>query len=256
MDLLLIDIGNTHLKWAQEQAGEFHYGGQVKSTENDVNLLFKNVFSEMTPDRVILANVAKAALGEQIDKLTSAAWQIQAEEMISSNRACGVTNAYAKPATLGIDRWAAMVAAFAWAKSAVCVVDCGTALTIDVVDATGLHVGGLILPGYHLMQQAILQKGEKVQESFEADTTTGGIRFGQSTGSCVQQGSLLAARAVIEQAQVLAEEQLGSQPQIILTGGDTQTIQSRLSIEVHYEPCLVLQGLALLAQNAEAEKRA
>lgn len=247
MDFLLIDVGNTHLKWGLVQAGKFHYGGQVKSTQDDINLLFEKEYPELSPDRVILANVSNEALSEQINKLANNLWQSQVEEMVSSSQACGVSNAYTNPATLGIDRWAAMVAAFAWAKGAVCVVDCGTALTIDVIDAGGLHLGGLILPGYNLMQQSILQKGAKVQDSFEVNAAANKIQLGQTTGDCVQQGSLLAAKAVIEQAQVFAGEQIGCQIPLIISGGDAETIRSLLTTNAHYEPCLVLHGLALLA---------
>src|SRR5699024_1677202 len=67
----------------------------------------------------------------------------------------GVKTKYRYPERLGADRWAAAVGAYAASKKAVCVVDCGSAITFDAVDSAGRHLGGLIVPGWNLMRSAL-----------------------------------------------------------------------------------------------------
>lgn len=255
MNLLLIDIGNTHLSWAIEQDGEFHYGGQTESSEDGIASLFDTRFTEVKPDRVMLANVAGREMGDAISALIAKTWKIQLENLVSPKQACGITSAYSKPAALGIDRWAGMVAGYAMISNAVCVVDCGTAITIDIINSAGLHLGGLILPGYRLMQRAILQKSANVQDIYESGIKIDEIQLGCSTEMCLQQGALLAAKATIEQALELAEKQIGSRIPLLITGGDGPLIQPHLAVPARYEPYLVLKGLALAAKSAELEMK-
>lgn len=129
----------------------------------------KNIADQMMQARVPLrdqvvwlSNVA----GEEIASLTSQLLQEQScvnyRFATTQTQQCGVRNGYRKPQQLGVDRWLAMLAAFHLPQRAtgqsLCVVDCGTALTLDVLDATGRHLGGYIAPGLTAMREMLNQK--------------------------------------------------------------------------------------------------
>jgi len=253
VNLLLIDIGNTRLKWATSTAADFTPGGWCYSTETGVEQLFNGSFSTIEVDRVVLANVAQPSLVQVIRRLIGQQWGMEVEELKSAKLACGVTNAYSDPAGLGVDRWAAMIGAYALTQGAVCVVDCGTAMTIDVIDQQGRHIGGLILPGYKLMQQAIMQRGAQLSDVTENETHPEVMQFGRNTTQCIVQGSLLACKAVIEQALAQAELDCGGRVSLIITGGDAELIRSALVCQSRFEPELVLQGLSVLARERPRE---
>lgn len=256
MKLLLIDVGNTRLKWGLEDAGNFTLGESVPSSEAGVAELFDSVLADFIPERVALANVAAPALTHQIAVRANQQWQLDIEEYASVHEACGLRNSYVEPTKLGIDRWAAMIAAWHKIKAPVCVISSGTALTIDLVDQAGKHLGGLIVPGYRLMQQALLDKGPRLPDAIHAELTAGAFQFGKNTLDCLAQGGRLALTALVERAVAEACADLGREPAIMLTGGDAQMLQADLNIQTIYEPGLVLHGLALLAHNRTAVESA
>ena len=129
-----------------------------------------------------------------------ARWRLTPEWLTASESACGVTNRYARPAQLGADRWASLVAA--WRRStatdlfppACVVVNAGTAVTIDALDVNGVFHGGLILPGIRLMLQALAENtaGLKVPTGeFQA--------FPDNTADAIYTGSIQAICGAIEQ---------------------------------------------------------
>ena len=125
------------------------------------------------------------------------------------------------------------------------VVDAGTALTVDMVDARGRHLGGYILPGHHLMQNSLRQDTARVYYT-ESDRPE--LRPGQSTAEAVVNGAALAATAVATAALAQAREQLGADCAALLTGGDAELLMQLLGEKAGdfaYSPDLVMEGLAL-----------
>lgn len=157
-------------------------------------------------------------------------------QLARSGGACGrVRNGYAEPGRLGVDRWLALLGADDQARSVpVCVADCGTALTIDVMLSDGQHQGGYILPGLTLMTDSLRLR-------------TGGVRFdrsvrratgpGRDTAAAVGHGALLAAVALIDRLAV----EYGAL--VVLTGGDAADIKPHLRAPVEHDPQLLLKGL-------------
>ncbi len=151
----------------------------------------------------------------------------------------GLRNAYEEPLRLGVDRWLAMVGAWCRGQPLV-VADAGTALTVDVVSADGQHRGGLIAPGLHTMQQAVLGATRFATRETEPHYHAGVAR---STEGCVRQGAYLACLGAIDRAGSAA----GPQARRILTGGDAEVLLPQLAGWEH-RPLLVLEGLLKLAQ--------
>ena len=114
--------------------------------------LFDDQLNGLIPDKIFVSCVGNRDIWQIFFEKAKSKWQVEAELMKTPQEGGGIYNAYSHAEKLGSDRWAVMVAAFEKKKGSVCVVSCGTAVTLDVVNTEGLHCGGLIIPGYGLMQ--------------------------------------------------------------------------------------------------------
>jgi type III pantothenate kinase len=152
----------------------------------------------------------------------------------------GVRNAYRQPEKLGVDRWLALVAARQDLQP-VCVVDCGTAITLDLLDGEGQHLGGLICPGLTLMKQA-LSDGT---QALAFDGREFALKPADFTEAAIDSGTLFAAIGLVE--AVLARQPEGFK--IILTGGDALRIAGGLKLRHQVDDALVLRGLALILKG-------
>jgi type III pantothenate kinase len=162
----------------------------------------------------------------------------------SEKQAYGIKSAYAQPRRLGVDRWVAMIAAFAEKKSAAVVVDAGTAVTIDVLDKKGQHLGGQIIPGIRLMTSSLYDETADLPQAGKSRSIPAGIgMFAGNTSGAIVNGAVNAICGAIDRAvRILRSE--GQRPRIVLTGGDASSILKQLDGNVLHRPNLVLQGLA------------
>lgn len=153
-------------------------------------------------------------------------------------------NAYRQPHRLGVDRWLGLIAGWQQRASAVLVVDAGTALTADAVDAQGQHLGGFIAAGLDTGVRAILGHTRFVTIDERMQQRIWRADWGQDTEACVRLGALDACCGAIDRAaaRVPAAHR-------ILTGGDAQTLLPLLAGDWEWRPHLVLEGLAVLAAS-------
>src|SRR6202034_3800599 len=93
-----------------------------------------------------------------LTRLTKKVLKAEVEFITAAPEFNGLTNGYLDPSLLGADRWLALIGAWTKASGALCVVDAGTAVKVDAVDAKGQHLGGLIAPGIHMMREALMNK--------------------------------------------------------------------------------------------------
>lgn len=177
---LFIDAGNTAAKWQLcNDAGIFTSGRFDYSDTDDVI----DQFVSDQVDHVWIAEVGAGSLVEKIKKNFSG----QLHHVISEKQCLGVVNSYEEPEKLGVDRFLAVCEAFHLAgKRACCVIDIGTAATVDVVDECGVHQGGHIVPGLSMLRDVLQQKTNKVR--FVARGTQD-IALGKSTQAAVENGS-------------------------------------------------------------------
>jgi len=159
-----------------------------------------------------------------------------------------VVNAYSHPDRLGVDRWLTLIAVHRQIDAPACIVDCGTAVTLDGLDATGRHLGGLILPGLEMMRDALLRN---TQIDAPASVDWAGV-LARDTAGAVAAGGLFACAGLVELVARRIAQDCGRVPQIVLTGGDGAKLQAVLETGARYEPDLVLQGLAQLAGDMES----
>lgn len=148
---LLLDVGNTRIKWALlPQRARWADGavrtGVLEEGEERLPEL------EGPPEAIHGVYVTSEEARQRLDEQCAARWGLRPQWLRSARAACGVRTHYHDPDQLGADRWAALIAARQGAPGeAVCVVDAGTAVTVDALDAHGAHLGGAILPGRRLM---------------------------------------------------------------------------------------------------------
>lgn len=245
--LLLIDIGNTRIKWArlsQGTVGEQSAAVHANWTRDDFIRQVLN--SGARAGRVLIANVGGERMGDLARSALAEAWQVEPEFMQSPASGAGIRNAYPEPANLGVDRWLAMLGGRALEPGPICVVSVGTAMTIDGLDASGQHLGGVIVPGPDLMVGSLLKNTSEI-----ARRTSGGqakeALFADNTLGAIQQGAVQALAALVDRAVATLQRQLGQAPALLLTGGASSRLLGAIRSPGREIPDLVLRGLAVVA---------
>lgn len=233
--ILQLDVGNSAVKWRTcRERDILDRGSLPAATDGALPQLPE------APAEVWIASVA----GEERNNALSAEvfdrWQIQPWFAESSAADCGVTNSYREPARMGVDRWLAMIAAWERIGDAVCVIDAGSALTIDFLDREGVHRGGYILPGMAMMERSLL--GETARVRF-GDAPRDSVAPGRSTEEAVLNGLQLAQVGSI----ALALERFGEGCTLVFSGGNGRIAMQLLDRGGSHVEDLVLDGLALLA---------
>jgi type III pantothenate kinase len=243
---LLIDIGNTRIKWARFAQGTLH----SQSAEPHANWSAQT-FGETVlhpggrDDRVLVSNVSGPRMADIVRAAVAQTWQVEPEFVTSSATAGGVRNAYRQPQQLGVDRWLAIIGAHAIGHAAVCVVSVGTALTIDGVAADGRHLGGVIVPGPDLMLSSLLRNTSDLAQRAQQGSASDGL-FADNTLGAIQQGAEHALAALVERAVGVMRQSLQEMPMVLMTGGASARVEKLLGLPYRAVPDLVLRGLAVL----------
>lgn len=241
---LLVDIGNSAVKWALAKGLRFERSGRFPRAGDSGVQMDMAWGGQSVPDRIVVSNVAGAAAAQQLSAWLARTWQVQPRYIRASRQAAGVTSAYTQPEQLGTDRWAAMIAAWQAAHAAVCVVDCGTAITIDLVDAAGMHRGGQIVAGLSMMRQAL---GTRTAELPVAEGSDPPVLLATCTADAISSGTLYAAAAAIERIVAGMAAATRLQPALVITGGDAPRLAPLLQLAATQDADLVLKGIAILA---------
>jgi type III pantothenate kinase len=236
---LLIDMGNTRLKWAVMLDGRLIPGRALDNSQLNRHELVEIWKVQALPKRLVIACVSANLLLELVLAVADELWpNLEIISVKSQAHAYGVVNAYQQPEKLGVDRWLGLVAVRRHYQIPACIVDCGTAITVDLLDANGNHQGGLISPGLTLMRKALVEGTEALQ-FHETDCVAGLANF---TEAAIYSGTLSAAAGLIEHV-------LSRQPDnlhLILTGGDAGLIARQLKGKPVIDTDLVLRGLAIV----------
>lgn len=233
--LLLIDAGNTRIKWAIAEngaaPGEWCAWGAVAHAE--LNHLPAH-WQPYPITRSVVANVAGGRLREQLQLMlpTSAlSWFASRREL------AGLRNAYRDPAQLGCDRFAAALGARTLEPGkALIVATCGTATTIDALTADAVFLGGMILPGLGLMASSLARKTAQLPQVAPHAALPAG--FADNTDDAILAGCLAAQAGAIERACALHGAQ-----QCIISGGAAAYIAPALSVPHRLVDNIVLVGL-------------
>lgn len=244
--ILVIDAGNSRMKWGLAGPRGWTRFGVTPNAEIGT-LAMREWHSLQRPIRCVGVNVAGEPARVRVESQL-ARWRLAPEWLVATDAACGVTNRYARPSQLGADRWASLIAA--WLRStatdlfppACVVVNAGTAVTVDALDAEGVFRGGLILPGLRLMLQALAENTSALK------TATGEFRdFPDNTADALYTGAVQAICGAIEQMRRQVDTN-PAQVRVYLAGGAAPEIGPRLKPPVEVVENLVLEGVLALAE--------
>lgn len=250
--ILTVDIGNSRIKWALWQAGiiitrgvsEYRSVNTGGNTAEKIKQVLDELFSTVEPpQRVFAVCVASQEVRPVLSDWVKQYWQLDVEYLKTSKRFAGITNAYDQPAQHGADRWAGVVAAhLAYPDSSVCIIDAGTAITFDLVDKHGQHLGGYILPSYNSMHTALLSNTANIKSEICMQYRDHEIP--DNTSDAVNQGVHKMIKAGVREISQLAQEKMEEPVQIVITGGYAKTILAYPDMPaMKHEPDLVMQGL-------------
>ena len=249
-NVLVVDVGNSRLKWALAEGAELNGHGCAQYKLATLAETLDSDWSHLArPGRVVVASVGGDVVQDALGTWVASRWEAPTEFVVPCRASRGVTNAYRSPERLGADRWAALIAGYNLHGGPCCIVDCGTAVTIDAVSQTGEHLGGLILPGLAMMRRALVENTQEIGPVARGNVSL----LARNTEDGVVAGTLYTAVAAIDRIVADVAVELGSAVARILTGGDADTLLPLLTDDWQREPDLVLQGLALLAAGQESK---
>ncbi len=236
---LLIDLGNSRLKWALADNKNLSPGPAIPNFLLSVAKLTAAWQALDQPKRVGIACVGNTQNLALVKQAIATLWpDSHVIECQAKDSGFGVTNAYQQPQSLGVDRWLALIATHQLYQANTCIVDCGTAITIDLLTKKGLHRGGYICPGLKMMKQALFKHTQNLPLSHE----TFPLAAATSTAAAIYSGTLNAALGLI--AQVMAQHPPSTR--LILTGGDAELLAGHMQPKPLINADLVLYGLAIV----------
>jgi type III pantothenate kinase len=244
--ILLVDVGNTRIKWLACQDGRAVGRGDVIHRGIEPDALGQCLWSGLErPRKIVMTNVAGAKLGDALRHWISQAWSRETHCVVSETTGYGIKNAYAVPEQLGVDRWVAMIGARRLIGGSCCVIDCGTAITIDALSADGSHLGGVIFPGIRLMRESLHRDTSQIPAALCGEV---GL-LGKSTRDCVWGGTVYAVSAAIDGIVAQLKRMLQDGLQAVLTGGDAEALLPYLEGRYRLEPDLIFHGLLQIAEQ-------
>jgi len=256
--LLLIDVGNTRLKWGIAQDGRqlpaypdavrWRHFGTLDCA--DVAQLAQ-AWQGLGVSRVLISNVAGAALRESLQGQLLAAFgeRVSIVWFASLPALAGVRNTYRNPEQLGCDRFAALIGARALFPSrALLVATCGTATTVDAMTAGGDFIGGMILPGLGMMTASLARNTAQLPQVDQIVAMT--TPFADNTADAIVAGCLAAQVGAIEHA--LAEHCVHQGEVLcVLAGGAAPLLAAHMVAPCEKVDNLVLIGLHVAATDPD-----
>jgi type III pantothenate kinase len=241
--ILLVDAGNTRIKWASLADGRVMPGGACPTAEAGT---LRRACLDARPVRAVVSCVADEAVRVALQGLFTEL-EVETHWLRAAASAHGLDNAYDPPESLGPDRYAALVAAARSLRQDCVVVSVGTAMTADMLTADGRFLGGCIVPGPELMREA-LRRGTARVMRLEGEWRP----FPRDTGAAVASGIALALLGVARGMREILGQRPGAgpaQPALVLTGGARSCLRPLLEGTVIEVDDLVMEGLACIARD-------
>jgi len=247
--ILLVDVGNTCVKWALVderevlgQSDDLVYRS-IEKTELSARLL--SLWSHLPMmDQVFVANVAHRDLSDLLAEVVSRLWGIKIQLVSVTSFVCGVHNRYQALDQLGVDRWLAAIGArHFYAERSVIVVDVGTAINIELLVGDE-YLGGVILPGVSLMHDVLVGSTHGVKSDIKSPQQI----VGKSTVECVNSGVYYGLAGAIERVVEEMQKTLPVSAQVVLCGGGAHVLSELLNIDVKVDMNVVFKGLLKVAR--------
>jgi type III pantothenate kinase len=249
MSWLAIDVGNTRMKWAlvQGMGAHAHWLAHGHCELEEIGDLNRTHWKRIVPpDFVLASNVAGETVRRRVQDQADR-WGVRVKWITAQESQCGVTNGYEKPTLLGADRWAALIAARQRIPDSPClIITVGTAVTMDCLGKDGTFIGGLILPGFRLMLDAL-------------ESGTAGLRvppgefqdFPTNTSNALMSGGIHALAGAAMRMREGFAKTAGAEPKVLLAGGAAIKLAPYLNFAFENTDNLVLEGLGWIAERVQ-----
>ena len=243
---ILIDIGNTTASlglWKNNKLS------MTNNIENNKLFITLKKYLKRDIDEILFTSVIGTKENKLIIDRLKKIFKSNIKQIKSSSSLLGVSNAYIQPKKLGDDRWATIVASSLLHEEPLIIVDCGTAISIDVVNAKGMHLGGYILGGFDgygkSFKNAYHLKNIKIKEGVASQKKY----FPKKTEDGITEGYLLMVISAIENTYNQVKKNQNTPPKLLISGGYGKIISKRLSVKNKYEPDLVLKSIGLIGNR-------
>ena len=239
--ILVVDIGNTQVKWATAVGDAWVTQGQCPLSAIAKLSLYWSDLSE--PAAIVISNVAGVEAASAVD-MAIRPWNIEAYWVEAMPSQCGVVNSYAKPSQLGPDRWAALIGAKTLNLGNVVTVCSGTATAIHGLTQAGVFIGGLIIPGYDLIHKSL---GSNAVQLSDAEGTLS--TFPLTTRDAITSGAIRATCQTIESFCDDMEVVGYDAVKIVLAGGAADKVRAGFVRPVIRQDDVILLGLLEIAKS-------
>ena len=242
---LYVDAGNQYVKWiCGTRRGRFPT--RLETLETNFREHWDPLI-EITSAYV--SNVAGEPFFDLLRQWVSCRPDTSLIKVTPKKKQCGVRNNYADIAELGADRWSAVVGVRSLTRQSAIVVDCGTAITIDAIDSSGVFLGGSILPGFYLSESSLWTRASGITEFQDSYPKIPG----KTTRQAVSGGVSIGLSGAVDRLIKAYTEVVEGSPQLFLAGGDAKHLKKFSEHIFIDEPDIVLKGIIEIANSMEAD---
>jgi type III pantothenate kinase len=250
--LLAIDVGNSHIVCGLFSKGKLSWHWRINTsasaTGDELAAAFHGLFSLENLSFAEVHGIIIASVVPQMETawLTFSRKHLQLDPLwVDTRLDFGMQILTDQPAEVGADRLVNAVAAFQHYRSALIIVDFGTAITFDCVSAAGDYLGGAIVPGIGISLEALGQKAAKLPRLDISAPPAAAI--GTNTVAAIRAGILYGYGGLVDGlVKRLRDEMAPDNPKVIATGGMAPLIAPYTPAIERVEPMLTLEGLRLL----------
>jgi len=237
---LLIDIGNTRVKWRFQSHSGMPSSGASSHASPDFRTSLLSAWSGLEPKTVLSSCVGSVIARQTVmDVCTELFGAVPFHEARTTAQLGGVRVAYSHPERLGVDRFLALLAAHRRLPRDQLIIGVGTALTVDALQSDGQHRGGLIAPAPRLMQQSLVDATAGIRPWAPGSV----VDLATNTEDAIASGAWHAAAGLIERSLHLSRSWAAGDVALVLHGGDAPTLASQLGHASELAQDLVLDGL-------------
>lgn len=253
--ILLVDIGNSRIKWAIYHKEQFRFGGATSYTNGLTASLFLKLWAELPrPEHIWISSVVGEKTHWILKRWTHQRWQRTAQFAKTTSTFAGLSNAYDSPEQLGVDRWLGLAKIWQAHQSAFCLISAGTAMTVDVVNAQGQHQGGYIIPGLNMMQDIL------VSNTFgccldPARALSEQQALANNTHDAITAGTQVLFSGFLKAVKDTLHTQFETLPTIWITGGNAKQVEHLWKGPIVLQPDLVLLGLLAWGKALKKPKK-
>ena len=243
---LLIDIGNTTTSiglWKNSRLS------MIDNSANTKLFITLKKYLKKEIDEILLTSVISTKENKLIINKLKKIYKCDVKQIKSSSALLGITNGYIQPRQLGDDRWVTIVASSLLYREPLIIVDCGTAISIDLVNTKGMHLGGYILGGFNGYSKSFKNAYHLKNIKIKEDSASQKKYFPKKTKDGITEGYLLMVISAIESTYSQIKRNQKVLPKLLISGGYGKIISKRLSVKNKYEPDLVLKSIGFIGNH-------